>query len=93
MEKMTRPHSDRRRAGDQLTDLADLAWALESDGIAGHEVSIRQVVRRARAAGMSSVAVDILADPSEPEVARLRAFGQVAAALAASRDRVQHLAA
>ena len=75
------------------SDLTDLAWALESDGIRGHEVSIRQVVRSARAAGVSSVAVDILADPSEPEVARLRAFGQVASALAASGDRVRDLAA
>jgi hypothetical protein len=74
-------------------DLADLAWALESDGIGRHEVSVRQVVRWARAAGVSSVAVDILADPREPEVARLRAFGQVAGALALSGHQVHDLAA
>ena len=35
------------------------------------------------AAGLSRILVDVLADPTEPEVARLRVFGQVAAALAA----------
>ncbi len=41
------------------------------------------MVRAARAAGVSPSLVDVLADPTEPEVARLRAFGHVAAALAA----------
>jgi hypothetical protein len=62
--------------------LVDLAWDLESSGFEGHEVAVRQVVRSARAAGVSRTMVDVLADPTEPEVARLRAFGQVAAALA-----------
>jgi hypothetical protein len=62
--------------------LVDLAWDLESSGFEGHEVAVRQVVRSARAAGVSRTVVDVLADPTEPEVARLRAYGQVAAALA-----------
>jgi hypothetical protein len=65
--------------------LVDLAWDLDSRGFEGHEVAVRQVVRSARAAGVSRTLVDVLADPSEPEVARLRAFGQVAAALATAR--------
>jgi hypothetical protein len=64
--------------------LAQLAWDLDSRGFEGHEVAVRQVVRAARAAGLSRTLVDILADPTEPEFARLRAFGRVAAALAAS---------
>jgi hypothetical protein len=64
--------------------LEPLAYDLASDGFAGHELAIRQVVKAARSAGPSRVPrtlVDILADPAEPEVARLRAFGTVAAAL------------
>jgi hypothetical protein len=64
--------------------LLGLSWDLANDGFQGHEPSIRQVVRLARAAGISAVLVDILADPSEPEVARHRAFGRIAAALAAA---------
>jgi hypothetical protein len=74
-----------------------LAWDLEAGGFDAHEASIRQVVRAARAGSVSPVLVDILADPTEPEVARLRAFGRVAAALAATplatRDHVQDTAA
>jgi hypothetical protein len=61
-----------------------LAFDLASDGFTGHELAIRQVVRAARAAGPSRVPhplVDVLADPAEPEVARLRAFGRIAVAL------------
>jgi hypothetical protein len=64
--------------------LEALAFDLASDGIAGHELAIRQVVRAARTAGPSRVPrtlVDVLADPGEPEVARLRAFGTIAVAL------------
>jgi hypothetical protein len=60
----------------------DLARDLEQDGFQGHELSIRQVAHSACAAGVSPVIVAILADPSEPEVARLRAFGRVATELA-----------
>ena len=35
----------------------------------------RAVVRSARSAGLSDVLIDVLADPSQPEVARLRAYG------------------
>jgi hypothetical protein len=64
------------------TDLADLAWDLASDGFVGRENAVRQVVRTARSHGLSSTLVGVLADPAEPEVARLRAFGRVAALLA-----------
>ena len=42
---------------------------------------VRDVVRSARAAGLSDVLIGVLADPSQPEVARLRAFGRLTAAL------------
>ena len=43
--------------------------------------SLDAVVRRARAAPCRRVIVDVLADPSQPEVARLRAFGRISALL------------
>ena len=67
------------------TELTNLAVDLASDGFAGHEAAIRDVVRSARAHGVASVLVDILADPSQPEVARQRAFGTVAASLSFGR--------
>jgi hypothetical protein len=66
-----------------LAGLLDLSWDLAYDGFEGREPSIRQVVRLARAAHVSPVLVDVLADTSEPEVARLRAFGRIAAVAAA----------
>jgi hypothetical protein len=67
------------------TDLSDLAWYLASDGFVGRENAVRQVVRTARAQGVPAVLTEVLADPSEPAVARLRAFGRVAALLASTR--------
>ena len=64
------------------TDLSHLAEDLVSDGFVGHEAAVRQAVRSARMAGVSAVLTGVLADPQEPAVARLRAFGMVAAALA-----------
>jgi hypothetical protein len=64
------------------TELFALAWELDARGFAGQEAAVRRVVRAARAHGVSRVAAEVLADPTEPAVARLRAFGSVAAALA-----------
>jgi hypothetical protein len=66
--------------------LTDLAVHLASDGFGGHERAVRAVVREARAQGVSPALVSILADPREPEVARLRAFGRVAVALDARQS-------
>jgi len=63
-------------------ELAELAADLASDGIAGHEPAVRDVVREARRVSVSPVLTGILADPRQPEVARLRAFGRIAARLA-----------
>jgi hypothetical protein len=63
--------------------LTDLANDLASDGLGGHERAVRAVVREARVRGVSPTLVSILADPREPEAARLRAFGRIAVALAA----------
>jgi hypothetical protein len=65
-------------------DVTDLAWDLASDGFAGRERAVRQVVLTARGQGLPTALTEILADPGEPEVARLRAFGRIAALLAAA---------
>lgn len=74
------------------TDLADLAWDLASDGFVGREADVRQVVRTARANGVSPVLIAVLGDPREPEIARLRAFGRITATLAA-RDAARPVVA
>ena len=68
-------------------DLTELAWDLASDGFVGHEAAVRQVVRTARLDGVSSDLTGVLADPLQPDVARLRAFGRVASTLASGAGR------
>jgi hypothetical protein len=69
------------------TDLAEMGWDLASDGFAGRETAVREVVRTARANGLSPVLAGILGDPRQPTVARLRAYGRIAAALGAIEAR------
>ena len=64
------------------TDLTDLAWDLASNGFVGRENAVRHVVRTARSHGVPSILIDVLADVTQLAVARLRAFGRVAALLA-----------
>ena len=64
------------------SDLSELAWELASAGFGGRENAVRQVVRTARTHGFPPVLIDILADPEQPDVARLRAFGRLAQLLA-----------
>ncbi len=69
-------------------DLHLLAQEIESHGLVGHESAIDAVCRAARTAGLSPVLVDVLADPHQPEVARVRAFGMLTARLAGRRAPV-----
>lgn len=48
----------------------------------GAECEVALVVDRARRAGLDCLALDVLADPTEPAIVRARAFGLVAVALA-----------
>ena len=63
-------------------DLNLLAFQLAARGFVGQDAAIAAVSRSARSAGVSPVLVDILGDPTAPEVARLRAFGKIATRLA-----------
>jgi len=62
--------------------LSDLAAAVERDGVAAHHRELRDVALDARLAGLSPVLAGIVGDADAPEVARLRAFGRLAAQLA-----------
>jgi hypothetical protein len=62
-------------------DLEQLAFDLDARGFAGHEAAVGEVVHLAKTYGVGSAAVGVLADTTAADVARMRAFGIVAAAL------------
>jgi hypothetical protein len=59
-----------------------LAEGIAADGITAHEAAVTHVLAAARTARLNPVLVAVLADPREPAVARGRAFGRIAVALA-----------
>ena len=65
-------------------DLERVAWRLEQRGTVGMERELHAVATAARRAGVRPVATAVLDDRDAPEVARIRAFGLVAVALAAA---------
>ncbi len=72
----------------------DLAAAVSADGIAAHSGRVDHFVVTARAARVRPALVSILADPSQPEVARMRALGRILAELdRATPAPTRHLAA
>jgi hypothetical protein len=63
-------------------DLDLLGFELDEHGFAGREPAIAEVVRLAKSYGLGSrAAIGVLADTTAPVAARMRAFGQIAAAL------------
>lgn len=62
-----------------------IAHDIDRFGIGAVEADVAGVVDRARTAGVSSIALSVLADRAEPEIARGRAFSIVAMALAGQR--------
>ena len=69
-----------------IHSLITLGYDLDAHGFAGREAAVRQLVRDARATGYDCTALDVLADTSAPDVARLRAFAAVSAVLATATD-------
>ena len=49
--------------GPGVETLDELAWAIDRDGIARHEATVSRLANWARALGLDSVLVDVLADP------------------------------
>lgn len=64
--------------------LERIAFDIDRFGIGAVEFTLAGVVDRARSAGVSPVLVSVLDDPSEPEIARARAFGMIATRMAGS---------
>ncbi|MEI2654877.1 MAG: hypothetical protein V9G12_22505 [Microthrixaceae bacterium] len=62
-------------------ELNQLAWAIDSDGVNRHEEAAAAVAAQARAAGLVTPLVDVLADTSVPAPVRERAFGKVVNAI------------
>jgi hypothetical protein len=69
-----------------MTTFDDLAWRVAQDGVGRHLDEVRALAHGALAQGVSAVLVGILLNPDEPAVARQRAFGAIAAALAAPQS-------
>jgi hypothetical protein len=64
-------------------NLDRLAAEIADDGFTpGVEGEVALVVDRARRTGLDRPALEVLADPAEPAIARARAFGIVTMALA-----------
>lgn len=64
-----------------------LATQIDCYGLRSLESEIAAVADDARRAGISPVALSVLADPAEPEIARARAFGIVATRLVREGER------
>jgi len=63
------------------SELNQLAWAIDSDGITRHEDAADAVVAHARAVGVTSPLVEVLADRETAAPVRERAFGKVVNAI------------
>jgi hypothetical protein len=72
----------------EITDreIERMSWRIETSGsLADETAGVTAVVRRAAETGASTVLIGVLADPTEPEVARIRAFGKLALQLGQRR--------
>jgi hypothetical protein len=80
---------------DSRLDISGLAAQIAERGIESCAASGRldAFVRAARSAGASPTLVALVADPAEPAVARERAFGLLAVAIAADRASPRRRAA
>lgn len=65
----------------EMQELIQLGVEIAEGGFDGRELTIRRMARDARAAGVGGAAADVLADTTAPDVARVRAFALVSAAL------------
>jgi hypothetical protein len=81
-------------------DLTRIASDIDRYGVAANEAAVTEVIGWAQAAGVDHVLLSVLWDATQPEVARARAFGMIATALAAGeatsdpqpREHGQHAA-
>jgi hypothetical protein len=64
-----------------------LAWEIAEHGVTRCAEAVRRFTALARSAGVTGTSLDVLDDPTQPDVARARAFGRVAAELVATWHR------
>jgi hypothetical protein len=62
-------------------ELAHIASDIDRYGISANETALTEVIGWARTADINPVLLSVLLDVTQPEVARARAFGEVATAL------------
>lgn len=77
---VTGPNSKHKHTDAQ--NLARIASDIDLNGIAANGAAVARVVGWSRTACVDPVLLLVLSDETQPEVARLRAFGMVATALA-----------
>lgn len=65
----------------RVHDMDELAHRVAAEGIDAHPVAVFELAHAAHDLGVAQVLIDVLVDPSEPEAARLRAFGRIASVL------------
>lgn len=76
-----------------MSSLEHLTAAILEHGLPGAELAVARAVADLRRRGISPVAVDVLADPGQPEVARQRALGIIQIRLATAGVARSRLAA
>lgn len=67
-----------------MIDATTLAHLIDTRGLTAVEPHVTSVVSIARRRGLVTASVDVLADRSQPEIARLRALARVQRDLAAT---------
>lgn len=82
----------RSRAGAQI-DLAAVGQTVAEHGPATARRPLAEVHRQAKAIGVSPAVVDLLIDPTVPDVVRARALAHVSADLTRHRSGRAHRAA
>lgn len=70
-------------------DWDELGHRVAEAGIDAYPVEVLELAHVAQEQGVSQLLVDVLVDPAEPEVSRLRAMGLLLRALAASDRSVR----
>lgn len=70
-----------------------LAWEIAEHGVTRCADAVRRFTTLARSAGLAGPTLDVLDDPSQPDIARARAYGRVAAELVAADQVAAELVA
>jgi len=85
------PYPDLMNAASPLLhDLDRSAYSIAEQGIGVHETVVDRLVTAARRHRLTAGLVDLLADRAAPPIARERAYGMLAAELAAASTRSAH---